>query len=134
MVDNTFTIGDAGYTTTTEGGGSFNVSAKDSANKELGGISIETSSTPSIELFLNKPLGLQTDNDQGLGLHYTGGTVKTFASQPDAASNSDEIATTGWVRTFVNSLVSVSATAVTEETLKPGQMIFIPASDSLTKA
>ena len=134
MYDNTFTIGDTNYATTTEGGGSFNVSARDSANKELGGISIETSSAPSIELFLNKPLGLQTDNDKGLGLYWTGATIKTFAPHPLPASNSDEIATTGWVRTFVNSLVSVSATAVTEETLKPGQMIFIPASNSLTKA
>ena len=134
MVDSTFTIGDTDYATTTEGGGGFNVSVKDSADKKLGGISIETSSAPSIELFLNKPLGLQTDNDKGLGLYWTGVTVKTFAPHPDTASNSDEIATTRWVRTFVNSLVSVSATAVTEETLKPGQMIFIPASNSLTKA
>lgn len=134
MADSNFTIGDTNYATTTEGGESFNVSVVDSTNKKLGGISIETSSAPSIELFLNKPLGLQTDNDNGLGLYWTGATVKTFAPHPLPASNSDEIATTGWVRTFVNSLVSVSATAVTEETLKPGQMIFIPASDNLTKA
>lgn len=133
MVDSNFTIGDADYTTTIENGESFNVSVEDSANKKLGGISILTSSFPLVQLFLNKPLGLEIDSGK-LGLRWTGVAVKTFAPHPSTASNSDEIATTRWVRTFVNSLVSVSATAVTEETLKPGQMIFIPASDSLTKA
>lgn len=130
--DSTFTIGESSYTA----GGEFTggVIARDSAGEELGGLRVETAAEPSVELFLNKPLSLQTDNDSGLGLYFQGGTIKTVAPVPALDSNSDEIATTGWVRTFVGSLVSVSDTPVTEETLKPGQMIFIPAYDSLTKS
>ena len=57
----------------------------------------------------------------------------TKSATPAAGSNDTSVATTAWVRSYINSLMKVSATAVAESSLSNGQIVFIPATDSLTK-
>jgi len=128
-----FTIGESTYTAATDDI-STGMVFEDSAGETIGSLQLDaTTAGPSISLSIQKPSSLQADDDPSLGLAVQDNVIKSFAPNPASGSNSDEIATTSWVRSYINSLMKVSATAVSESSLSNGQIVFIPATDNLTK-